>query len=218
MSPAGCAAYAAPSTPEVSEPLAALPTPAEVRSSFAKQSGSEGSRASQSVWELAGEHFNHVARALGTAQPGRVCSALPQLPGPGERGVISASFTKGWCPQRGLPGAGALAQLALLPTRAGSAPHKLPDPPRGPLDRHFHAPAKRSREVAAPRLLAVPASSRGANLQAGEGGRPPASPQSHPAGLAVPRGVSTAATDGQPGCASGMKIKSIKLQPFQQGM
>lgn len=117
MSPPCCAAYDAPSTPEVSEPLAALPTPAEVGNSFAKQSGSEGSRASQSVWELAGECFNHVCRALGTAQPGWVCSALPPSPRAGGAWSHQRLFHQGLVPPAGLAwgwGAGT----------AASAPHK----------------------------------------------------------------------------------------------
>lgn len=55
MSQTCFAAYAAPSTLEAREPLAELPTPAEVSNSFAKQPGSEAFRASQSMWELARE-------------------------------------------------------------------------------------------------------------------------------------------------------------------
>lgn len=196
MSPARCAAYAAPSTPEVSEPLAALPTPAGVRNSFAKQSGSEGSRASPSVWELAGEHFNHVARALGTAQPGWVCSALPPAPRAGGEQSHQCLFHRGLVPPAGPAwgwGAGTAGcaphnswlcspqQLAVLPTSSLT-------PQRGPLNRHFHTPAK--GEVTARRLLAVPWSCRGAKLQRGEGGRPQILPRVTPAGLAGPRGAS----------------------------
>lgn len=76
MSPACCAAYAAPSTLEVREPLAELPRPAEVSKSFAKQPGSEVFRASQSVWELAGEPKQSHSKG-----PGNNLPPISRLPG-----------------------------------------------------------------------------------------------------------------------------------------
>lgn len=90
-------------------------------------------------------------------------------------------------------------QLAVLPTSSLT-------PQRGPLNRHFHTPTKRG--VMARRLLVVPRSCRGAKLQTGEDGRPPASPQSHPCRAGSPSWDSwmstarlKAATDGQSRCA-----------------
>jgi len=76
MSPTCFAAYAAPSTLEVRESLAELPTPAEVSNSFAKQSGSEVFRALQSVCELAGEQKQ--SRSKG---PGNNLLPISRLPG-----------------------------------------------------------------------------------------------------------------------------------------
>lgn len=102
----------------------ALPTP-KVRNSFAKQSGSEGSRASQSVWGLAGEHFHHVARASGTAQPGCGCAQHALL----LQGRGSAESSAPLSPWARAPSG---ASRGWGTGTASSAPHKLPDPPMGP--------------------------------------------------------------------------------------
>lgn len=202
----------------------ALPTP-KVRNSFAKQSGSEGSRASQSVWGLAGEHFHHIARASGTAQPGCGCAQHALL----LQGRGSAESSAPLSPWARAPSG---ASRGWGTGTASSAPHKLPDPPRaqrGPLNRHFHTPTKRPhpppQEVMAQSLLVVPGEQKRGQTAERRGWKPPASPQGHLCRAGSPSGgiwMSTArpkaSTDGQPRCAPQRTIKSISLQPFQQGM
>lgn len=100
-----------------------------LRSSFAKQSGSEGSRASQSVWELAGEHFNHVARPWERPSLAGCAQLSLLLPGLGES---SAPLAPRALHPAALPGAGALAQLAVPPQELAVPSQELFVPPQAP--------------------------------------------------------------------------------------
>lgn len=105
---------------------------------------------SSSMWELAGEQKQSRSRG-----PGNNLPPIPRLPGcrcaqrslallrlKGERILQHRSppLSRSACaPEQGLPGAGALAQLALRP-------HKLPDPPQPsavPFEPGFRHPNKR---------------------------------------------------------------------------
>lgn len=107
MPPARCAAYAAPSTPQVS-------SIAHTRRAE-EQLCQVWLRGLQSLPERVGACWGALqsrSQALGTAQPGWVCSALPSSPRAG--GVISAFCSKGSAPTA-LPGAGERAQPAVSP-------------------------------------------------------------------------------------------------------
>lgn len=149
MSPACFAAYAAPSTPEVRAPLAESPTPGEVSNSFAKQSGSEVFRASQSMWELAGEQKQSRSKGPGnnlppiSRLPGCRCAQhslfLPRLE---ESGFISTGphlFHEGPVPPgRACPGLGRWHSWLRSHT-SSLTPHR---PRRFPLNQAFHIPIK----------------------------------------------------------------------------
>lgn len=149
MSPTCFAAYAAPSTPEVREPLAELPTPAEVSNSFAKQSASEVFRASRSMWELAREQKQSRSKGPGnnlppiSRLPGCRCAQhslfLPRLE---ESGFISTGphlFHEGpMPPSRACPGLGRWHSWLRSHT-SSLTPHR---PQRFPLNQAFDIPIK----------------------------------------------------------------------------
>lgn len=156
MSPMCFAAYAAPSTPEVREPLAESPTPGEVSNSFAKQSGSEVFRASQSVWELAEEQKQSRSKGPGnnlppiSRLPGCRCAQhslfLPRLE---ESGFISTGphlFHEGPMPAgRACPGLGRWHSWLRSHT-SSLTPHR---PQRFPLNQALHIPIEEVPSVTA---------------------------------------------------------------------